>query len=73
MVINGGASTFTNSLAVTLTLTADDHNGSGVDKMVFSHYRSSSLSLPEAYVSTKAWTFISYGTSTKTVYARFRE
>lgn len=60
----------TNSVEVTLTLSATD-NLSGVDKMKFSN-DGSNWSDPEDYATSKTWT-LTGGDGTKTIYVRFKD
>ena len=79
--INDGAG-FTNSLEVTLTLTASDPLstgtgvGSGVSEMQFSN-DGSNWSVPEAFAGTKAWDLSQLGGDSKDgekrVYAKFKD
>ncbi|MFC1718442.1 YCF48-related protein, partial [Candidatus Poribacteria bacterium] len=79
--INDGAE-FTNSLQVTLTLTASDPisigdgSGIGVTEMQFSN-DGVSWSAPEAFAGTKIWDLSLFGGNSadgqKTVYARFKD
>lgn len=67
--INGGAA-LTNSVNVTLTLSATDNSGT-VAQMRFSN-DGTSYSTPEAYATSKAWT-LTTGDGEKTVYASFKD
>ena len=67
IIINGGAAA-TNTLAVTLTLSATDNSGT-VAQMQFSN-DGASYSPAEAYATTKPWTLPS-GDGTKTVSVKF--
>ncbi len=69
IVINGGA-VYSNSIAVSLSLSATD-GGSGVYQMRFSN-DNSSWSAWEAYGTSKSWTLTS-GDGTKTVYVQYRD
>lgn len=78
--INDGAR-FTNSLNVTLRLTASDllstgDNGSGVAQMKFSN-DNSNWSDPEPFAGTKSWDLSLYGGNTgdglKTVYVQYKD
>ncbi len=69
IVINGGA-TYSNSTAVSLSLSASD-GGSGVYQMRFSN-DNSSWSTWETYGTSKSWTLIS-GDGTKTVYVQYHD
>jgi len=69
VLINGGAA-YTNTTAVTLTLSATD-NASGVAQMRFSN-DNVSWSGWEAYAVGKAWA-VESGEGVKTVYAQFRD
>ncbi|MFH1440582.1 MAG: FlgD immunoglobulin-like domain containing protein, partial [Candidatus Omnitrophota bacterium] len=63
---------YTNSAAVTLTLSAQDNTGgSGLSQIQFSN-DNSVWSTPEAYSLTKAW-ILTFGEGTKTVYAKFKD
>ncbi|MDP2923520.1 MAG: hypothetical protein Q8O30_07390, partial [Candidatus Omnitrophota bacterium] len=67
--INNGA-TFTNSINVTLNLSATD-TGSGVAQMKFSN-NNSTWSSPEPYATTKSW-ILSTGSGTKKVYVKYQD
>jgi len=69
VLVNGGAA-YTNSTAVTLTLSASD-GGSGISEMRFSN-NNSTWSAWEAYATTKAWT-LTPSDGIKTVYVQFRD
>ncbi|MCK9418061.1 MAG: hypothetical protein M0R70_01630 [Nitrospirae bacterium] len=69
IVINNGA-VFTNTTAVTLTLSATDSDGS-VTEMQFSN-DGSTWSTPEPYATSKNWT-LTTGDGTKTVFANFKD
>ena len=62
---------YTKITSVTLSLSASDIGGAGLDKMQFSNDNSTWSSL-EAYANSKAWMLAS-GNGTKTVYARFAD
>ncbi|OGX11172.1 MAG: hypothetical protein A2351_02880 [Omnitrophica bacterium RIFOXYB12_FULL_50_7] len=66
--INSG-SVYSDSLNVTLNLSASDAAGSGLDTMSFST-DNVNWTTPEAYATTKAWTLLS-GDGLKTVYVKF--
>jgi hypothetical protein len=69
--INSGAP-YTNSISVTLALSAQDNpGGSGVSQMQFSN-DNTTWSTPEVYATAKAWT-LSSGDDTKTVYVKFKD
>jgi hypothetical protein len=67
IMINSG-DTYTNSISVTLTLSASDP--SGVSQLCVSN--TTSCSLWETYTTPKAWTLLS-GDGTKTVYVWFKD
>ena len=69
VTINSGAQ-YTNSDAVTLTLSATD-SGSGLSQMQFSN-NSTNWSTPETYAISKSWT-LTTGEGAKTVYAKFKD
>ncbi|MEJ2200496.1 MAG: hypothetical protein P8X63_05730, partial [Desulfuromonadaceae bacterium] len=68
--INGGAD-WTNSTSTTLSLTADDGGGSGLDQMRFSS-DNSTWNAWEPYAVSRAWSLAS-GDGTKTVYVQFQD
>jgi hypothetical protein len=68
--INANA-TFTNSSAVSLTLSATD-NGSGVSHMIISNDGVFDTEVWENYSSTKNWTLVA-GEGIKTVYVKFKD
>jgi hypothetical protein len=61
---------YTNSTAVTLTLSATE-SGSGLSQMQLSN-DGTTWSTPEAYATTKSWVLTS-GEGTKTVYVKFKD
>ena len=67
--VNTGAAA-TNTLTVTLTLSATDNAGT-VSQMQFSS-DNVTYTAPETYATTKAWT-LTAGDGTKTVYAKFKD
>ena len=69
VIINAGASA-TNTLTVTLTLSATDDSGI-VSQMQFSN-DNNTYSTPEAYATSKTWTLAS-GDDTKTVFVMFKD
>ena len=70
MLINNGAAS-TDSMTVTLNLSANDIGGSGLDSMRFVN-SGGTVSNWEPYQTTKSWT-LTRGGGTKTVYAQFRD
>lgn len=71
IIINNDAA-FTDSLNVSLTLSAEDNiGGSGLSQMQFSN-DNVTWSTPEAYATSKAWTLTS-GDGTKTVYVKYND
>ena len=71
ILINGGAAA-TNSTSVTLTLSADDNGGTGLDTMSFSN-DGADWSAPEAFATSKDWTLASGGDGTRTVYVKYTD
>ncbi len=69
VTINSGAQ-YTNSVAVTLTLSATD-NGSDLSQMQFSN-DNINWSTPEVYATSKSWT-LTTGEGIKTAYAKFKD
>ena len=70
-VLINNSQTVTNSVNVTLKLSAVDRVTGNADKMQFSN-DGISYSTEEPYATTKSWT-LTAGDGNKTVYARFRE
>ena len=69
VAINGGAAA-TNSVNVTLSLTAADGAGSGVASVLLSNSTDFSAATPIPYATTVPWT-LTAGQGTKTVHAKF--
>ncbi len=71
IIINSGNPTYTNTTSVTLYLTYDDIDGSGVDQVRYSNDGLSWTSW-EAPAATRAWTLLA-GDGLKTVYYQIRD